>query len=125
MYPVLMRDCGFPECHGNPERFLRLYGPGRLRLDPETPLFSEVTGDELRNSYDRARSMLATNGDLTTAPLLRKPLATAVSNEGHKGTDNWGRDVYQSASDPNFQILLSWARTAVTSAGAPDAGGSP
>jgi hypothetical protein len=25
VYPVLLRDCGFPACHGNPERFFRVF----------------------------------------------------------------------------------------------------
>src|ERR1700755_2646142 len=29
--PVLLRDCGFQACHGSPERFFRVWGPGRTR----------------------------------------------------------------------------------------------
>jgi len=61
-YPVLMRDCAFSECHGAPFRFLQIFGPGRTRLDPATKTDDPPTEAELRVSYDRARSMLATKG---------------------------------------------------------------
>lgn len=113
VYPVLLRDCGFPECHGAPERFFRVYGPGRLREKPkeETAVNSPVTSAELTATYKRARSMLAYEGNIESSLLLQKPLGS-----GHEGVDEWGNNVYQSASDPGFQVLLAWARSSVAAA---------
>jgi hypothetical protein len=108
VYPILLRDCGFPgECHGNPERFFHVYGPGRMRARPETKINMPVTGEELTATYRRARSMLAHEGsDVTDCLLLNKPLDAA-----HEGRDEWGYNVYRSANDPSYQTLLGWARS--------------
>jgi hypothetical protein len=114
VYPVLLRDCGFPECHGNPERFFHIYGPGRTRTKPkEELLFSAPPlGEELTATYRRAQSMLAYEGtDVGSALLLNKPLHGA-----HEGHDEWGNNVYQSANDPGYQTLLAWALSASRSA---------
>ena len=73
VYPVLLRDCAFSECHGSEERFFRIYGPGRARLLPDAVPDDPPTQDELILSYDRARSMLA-GPTYEDALLLRKPL---------------------------------------------------
>ncbi|MCA9693779.1 MAG: hypothetical protein KC636_29600, partial [Myxococcales bacterium] len=31
-YPILLRDCGFPGCHGAEDRYYQVFGPGRTRL---------------------------------------------------------------------------------------------
>jgi hypothetical protein len=110
VYPVLLRDCGFSECHGNPERFFHVYGPGRTRAKPkaELSLNAPATSEELTTTYRRARSMLAYEGSaLEHAALLRKPL-----DGGHEGRDEWGNNVYQSVNDPGYQVLLKWALAA-------------
>jgi hypothetical protein len=120
VYPILLRDCGFPgECHGNPQRFFHVYGPGRMRARPDTKINSSATGEELTATYRRARSMLAHEGaDITDCLLLNKPLDGA-----HEGRDEWGNNVYRSASDPSYQALLAWARSMlpVTTGPTPDA----
>jgi hypothetical protein len=124
VYPVLLRDCGFPECHGNPERFFHVYGPGRTRAKPkeELPVSAPPTAEELTATYRRARSMLAYEGSaFENASLLRMPL-----DGGHEGLDEWGNNVYRSANDPGYQILLKWARSvqpvSASTGTTPDAG---
>lgn len=108
-YPVLLRDCGFPACHGAPDRFFRIYGPGRTRLLPDTPPFAPATADELSQSYARARSMLASQTSVLDAPLLRKPLARAAGGAKHRGDDKWGQNVYASTEDPGYVAVRTWA----------------
>ncbi len=36
VYPILLGDCGFTGCHGNPDRFFAVFGTARARLDPAT-----------------------------------------------------------------------------------------
>ena len=74
VYPLLLRDCAFSLCHGDPNRFFQLYGPGRTRLDPKLMSSDPATQAEIQRSYDRARSMLATAATVQDSLLLRKPL---------------------------------------------------
>ncbi|MFM2420695.1 MAG: hypothetical protein RL385_5418 [Pseudomonadota bacterium] len=109
VYPVLLRDCGFPACHGDPDRFFRVFGPGRTRYRASTALFDEPTSEEIELAYHRARSMLANENGVEHSDLLRKP----ITENGHKGIDQWGNNVYRSASDPSYVTLLTWAKGAV------------
>jgi hypothetical protein len=112
VYPILLRDCAFSNCHGMNERFLQVYGPGRIRLDamhtkPDDPM----TLPEVLHSYDRARSMLATDSVLERSLLLGKPLEPEAGGQGHKGVDDFGRNVFVSTQDPAYLQLLAWARS--------------
>jgi hypothetical protein len=122
VYPVLLRDCGFPTCHGNPERFFRVFGPGRTRILPreQLPLFAPATAAELTATYDRARSMLVTEDGIDNSMLLQKPLEAH-----HGGTDEWGNNVYLSAADPSYQILRAWAHSFMGPAPQGTPGGTP
>jgi hypothetical protein len=111
VWPVLVRDCGFSECHGSTERFFRVVGPGHERLDPAMATTVPVTEAELQFSYDRARSMIDAN-DPPMSPLLRKPLEVAAGGAGHEGTDNFGRDVYANVNHPSFRVLADWVLSA-------------
>lgn len=112
VYPVLLRDCAFSSCHGSRDRFLQVLGPGRPRLDPDT---TEVTDpmrhDEVLYSYERARSMLSTGATATKSLLLLKPLEFSAGGQGHRGADDYGRNVYRSKHDPGIQAILNWAYT--------------
>ena len=112
VYPVLVRDCGFPSCHGSRDRFFRVFAPNRTRLDPLTPIDDPPTGAEVEASFERARSMLAGASSPESALLVRKPLAVRAGGAPHMGIDEHGRNVYESADDPRYQVLLSWASDA-------------
>jgi hypothetical protein len=105
VYPIVLRDCGFPACHGDEERPFRVYGPGRLRLDPEAGFDDEASSEEVWLSYQRTRSMLVSDGEVERSPLLRKVLPGG----GHQGVDALGRSVYADASDESYVILWRWA----------------
>lgn len=120
VYPVLLRDCGFSTCHGSSERYLQVYGPGRRRLDPLTPLLDPPTDVEILHSYYRALSMIDA-GAHDQSLLLRKPLSLAVGGAGHEGVDSWMRDVYTSKQEPNYIVLERWVIGVVP----PGVGGLP
>jgi hypothetical protein len=126
-YPVLMSDCAFSECHGSPRRFFQVYGPGRTRLLSTTKIDGPVTVSELQVSFEHARSMLASNGDTSvmTSLLLRKPLAAAAGGVGHRGVDDYGRNVYATPEAAGYQALSRWALGMVVAPVAGQAGSSP
>lgn len=109
VYPVLLADCGYPACHGDPARFFRIFGPGRTRLDPATEPYAPATAAELAESYARTRSMLVSPDGVARSPLLRKPLAVAAGGASHGGDDVWGQPIYRSKQDARFAALFFWA----------------
>lgn len=109
VYPLLLRDCGFVGCHGVPERFFRVVGPGRARLNPMSKPDDPATYAEVLQTYQRALSMLASSKNVEDSLLLRKPLELGAGGQGHKGVDDLGRNVFPSSSDPGFVLLRSWA----------------
>ncbi len=108
VYPVLARDCGFAACHGDPARFFRVWAPGRTRLDPVLGPFAPATPEEIEETYDRARAMLATADGPEESLLLRKPLESSAGGAAHMGIDAAGRDVYADRDAPGWQALSSW-----------------
>lgn len=111
VYPVLLRDCAFSNCHGANERFLQVLGPGRTRLDSQTGQDDPILLSEVTYSYDRARSMLSTNADPSQSLLLRKPLEVAAGGQTHHGADPFGRNVFTSKNNESYAVLLEWAMT--------------
>src|SRR5262245_46074091 len=89
VYPLMLRDCAFSSCHGAPERFFHVLGPGRSRLLPTTLPDDPMNLDEVLYSYERARSMLATGSSIEQSLLLRKPLEAAAGGQGHMGIDDY------------------------------------
>jgi hypothetical protein len=112
VYPVLLRDCAFYACHGNAERFFRVYGPGRLRISDELEAYDPATPAEVHHTYERARSMLQGVRGVEDSLLLRKPLDATEggAGKGHRGTDLWGHDVYRVKSDVAYRKIVEWAR---------------
>lgn len=110
IYPMLMRDCGFSECHGARQRFFQVFGPGRSRLEGH-PSDPDLAPRERQRTYDRARSMLVFPGgsSVLESPLLTKPLEIAAGGASHEGVDRFGRNVFQSMADPRYLMLLQWA----------------
>jgi hypothetical protein len=107
VYPVLMRDCAFHTCHGNAERFYRISGSARGRLDPMRKALAETQPEEVELSYRRSLAMINAR-DPGASLLLRKPLAPAVGGAGHLGTDSFGRDVFESDTDPDYLVIAKW-----------------
>jgi hypothetical protein len=110
VYPVLARDCGFHGCHGAPERFFRVWGPGRQRMDPTTRAFAQMSGMELATNLSVALSMIDTENP-SRSLLLRKPLAVEAGGSGHLGVDKYGRNVYRSVNDAGYVVIANWVNS--------------
>jgi hypothetical protein len=91
-----------------------VFGPGRTRLLTTSKWNDTATVAELKRSYDRARAMLAGSAQVEDSLLLRKPLEPFVGGQGHKGVDEFGRNVYRFRGDPNYMKLVAWARSAAS-----------
>lgn len=112
VYPILLRDCGFTTCHGDPKRFFAVFGPGRVRLEPDkTDIYDPVTPYELAISYTRARSMLFGPDGPDSSLLVRKPIPLSEGGAGHKGDDVWGSPIFLSTADARYVTLYNWATT--------------
>jgi hypothetical protein len=109
VYPLLLRDCGFSGCHGDPNRAFAVWGPGRTRLpvadesDPPST-FDLPTDDEVWRSYQRTRSAAAhIDGQIDESALLQKPLV----GHDHGGVDAWGRNLW-TRDDPEWRMVAAW-----------------
>jgi hypothetical protein len=111
VYPLLLRDCAFAGCHGVPERFFHLYGPGRRRMPAELDYTDPATLDEVLHSYDRTVSMLVSAEDIEDSLLLQKPLEEQAGGQGHKGVDDLGRNVFATKRDAGWKLLHRWANS--------------
>jgi len=107
VYPVLIRDCGFPTCHGSPDRMFRIYGPGRSRLTDDLRAFELTTGDELSLSLSITLSMIDGKNPERSL-LLIKPLALEAGGSAHGGLDDFGRNVYRTTEDEGYRIIHDW-----------------
>jgi hypothetical protein len=107
VYPVLLRDCAFHTCHGSSERFLQIWGPGRVRLIPNTNAFDVGTDAERQASRQRAESFIDQK-DPRRSLILRKALAVEAGGSGHLGADQYGRNVYRSTESPGYLALSRW-----------------
>lgn len=120
VYPVLLRDCGFPTCHGASERLFRVWGPGRVRLDPLAPTFNtdvnpvtgepkpqEPSGAEAKRSLESALGFIDAKNPKRSL-LLRKPLSAEAGGTGHLGVDRFGRNVYRSTDSDGYLSLSRW-----------------
>jgi len=105
--PVLLRDCGFQACHGSQERFFRVYGPGRARLDPLEEAYADLDGFEAEISFSFTKAMIDPR-NAKESLLLRKPLAVEAGGSGHEGVDKFGRNVYRTPDDDGFLVLQTW-----------------
>lgn len=124
VYPVLLMDCAYSQCHGASHRFFQVFGPGRTRL--HTADGSDPLPLEMQASFERARSMLISDGSrpFSESPLLLKPLDANAGGTGHGGMDVFGRNVYRSAYDPNYLALLRWAAQSIVATVQPAAAGA-
>ena len=105
--PVLLRDCGFNTCHGSSERFFRVWGIGRARLNPAQGTYEDTTQPERDYSKQLAESMIDFDNP-TQSLLLRKPLAVEAGGSDHLGADQYGRNVYRTVNDPGYLVLTRW-----------------
>lgn len=126
VYPVMLRDCGFPACHASTPMglaaandpngtrdtaALRVTGPGRLRLARETPLNAPPTDAEIEDARVRATGLVYEGEDCDASPLLRKPLEVDEGGAPHHRLSPHFRDTYRDKDVEGYRILQAWVCT--------------
>lgn len=108
--PVLIANCGFYGCHGDPGRAFRVYGPNRLRLGvDESQRALALTDGEQESNYEAALAFAQPAAGYDAALLVVKPLATSVGGAFHGGDRlaEYG-DVFEDPDDPELQMVRRW-----------------
>jgi len=110
--PIVGPKCGNLGCHGSRDRTLTLYAVGFLRAPPPfagaSLMENQLTDTELAWNYDALRIRLLDEPDKAQARLLLKCLPVSKGGILHGG----GVEVFPDTSDPNFQALAAWAKSA-------------
>jgi hypothetical protein len=118
--PVLIRHCSFIGCHGNADHALRIYSPGKLRLDdtptsPREMRDAKLTPTEIMRNFESAVgvSYFASPQDRQApndkVPILAKPARASVGGSEHHGVGIF--PVYPAtdlAHDAEWGALSNW-----------------
>ncbi len=108
--PVLTKSCSALLCHGDPQRYFRVYARNRLRLGGTEATRNAFLRDEERAfNFASARAFLDAR-DPGTSFLLMKPLDQVAGGYYHGGATKFGKgDVFTSPSDADYKTLVAWA----------------
>jgi hypothetical protein len=103
--PVLVRQCSYLACHGNPGTALRVYSPGKLRAIP--PANADDANAKITAAEQHANYLSAAGFSFDTPPdsnwLLLKPLPPSWG-----GYEHLGGAIYTSPTDPQFTAIHDW-----------------
>lgn len=104
--PILVRQCSYQACHGQPGTALRVYSPGKLRgFVPQNldDLQSALGSDEIHANFLSATGFAATASDPAQNYLLLKPLPSSAG-----GYEHAGGAIYTGTSDPQYVAIHAW-----------------
>ncbi len=104
--PILVAQCSYNACHGNPQAALRVYSIGKLRAAPPMDLETAalpLTAAELHANYLSAAGFAAFTDLPANNWLLRKPLPP---NDG--GYEHQGGAIYTGPADPQYAAITQW-----------------
>lgn len=109
--PIVVKRCGMLACHGNADRFYRVFSRNRFRIDKDPAKRDAVITEEERTfNYEAAIAMVDPQ-DLDKSLLLMKPLDGDRGGYIHDGATEFNQgDVFVDEEDPEFQILSKFAR---------------
>jgi hypothetical protein len=117
--PVLIRHCSFLGCHGQAAHALRIYSPGKLRLDDSAVTRAARDGalsaDEVERNFESAVGTVyaAQPSDRQNpddhVPILVKPTRASFGGSEHHGVGIF--PVYPAADlahDAEYALLAAW-----------------
>jgi hypothetical protein len=127
--PVLVKQCAAPACHGNGDRYFRLYARNRLRFGVgDLERASPLTEAEVRANYDAARALVTGLGAAEDSMLVKKPLEEEAGGYYHGATQTFrtqGYNVFVDQADPEYEIIRDWALGDVADPNCTDPGAMP
>jgi len=107
--PILVRQCSYNGCHGNPAGPLRVYSPGKLRANRPTNIDDAIAPLTEAEHHANFRSTVGFGVDLAVDdnPLLRKPLPAAAGGFEHVGGAIFSGNS-AGTSDPQYIAIHDW-----------------
>lgn len=107
--PVLTKSCSAFLCHGDPERYFRVYARNRLRLGGTEATRNRALSDAERGFNFASALGFVDSTDLAGSLLLMKPLDQVGGGYYHGGATEFGQgDVFGSRTEPDFKVLAAW-----------------
>ncbi len=103
--PILARQCSYPACHGNAGTALRVYTPGKLRIQPPHDLDAStapLTDPEHHANFTSAAGFAYGNVAADDNLLLRKTTTSAAGGFSHLGGAIFGQ------GDAQYQVIKDW-----------------
>ncbi|MFO0614843.1 MAG: hypothetical protein U0414_19805 [Polyangiaceae bacterium] len=115
--PVLVARCGSLLCHGNQERFFRLFGRNRFRpllgADENRKRNTPLSDKEVQFNFDSALGYVDASAP-DESYLLKKPLDQRAYGLYHGGATEYGQgDVFRGTGDPGYETIREWIGGAV------------
>jgi hypothetical protein len=117
--PVLIRRCSFLGCHGNADHALRVYSPGKLRLD--SSMVTREARDAKLSQAEVTRNFESATGTVYAAqpsdrqnpddrvPILVKPTRASFGGSEHHGVGIFPAYPSQDLQhDAEYQALAAW-----------------
>jgi len=104
--PILVRQCSYLACHGNPQSALRVYSPGKLRATTPANVDDEdaaVTDAEHHANFLNAAGLSFGLASVDDNWLLRKPLPSADG-----GFEHVGGAIYIGTNDTQYVAIHDW-----------------
>ncbi len=107
--PIVTKSCSMFVCHGDANRYYKLFARNRLRLGlQEEQRNATTTEAERRFDFDATRAHVDAANPRQSL-LLLKPLDQSAGGYFHGGATEYGMgDVFLSEDEPDYQTMLAW-----------------
>jgi len=103
--PILAKHCSYTACHGNAGSPLRVYTPGKLRMNAPTiidDVIAPLTPEEHHANFMSAAGFAYELEQVDDSYLLRKPLLPSQGGYAHEGGA-----IFSAGSD-EFGKMRAW-----------------
>ena len=107
--PVLTKSCASLRCHGDGNRYYKIFARNRLRFNlGEDQRNATLQDIERAYNYNASIAQVDSKKPLDSF-LLLKPLDEAAGGYYHGGAVEYGMgDVFLSRDEPDFRTLQAW-----------------
>ena len=107
--PVLTKYCAALACHGDAQRYFKLFARNRLRITgDESQRNVFMRPEERQHNYNASRAFVDPARPERSL-LLRKPLDEGAGGAFHVGATLYGAgDVFGDTDDPDYPVLAQW-----------------